>query len=268
MNYRQLTGVLGILMSVFLPDLVFAKGHILVSDIDDTLKLTNVRSYQDLAVNGLFGNQVFLGMSELYQEWINHDEDPNSVMYLSRSPDALFSDLDHLLFSEKGFPWGRFRLLSLFDFASFEDFKVLSIRKLLTEDERPLVLVGDDAQNDPQVFSRVLQSEKISSCYIHQVRGVKLPLGVIPFVTAFDLALHEVEAGRLHAKQAARVGQVILDSDQPEDLFPSFKVCPAEYSYHMGGNLGLGPVASADPDLVAMALQVKTYIQFLCKHRK
>src|SRR5690242_13979058 len=58
-------------------------GFSVISDVDDTLKITNVPSYRHAVSNLFFGKQTYLGMRELFQAFNHHT---NSFVYLSGSP--------------------------------------------------------------------------------------------------------------------------------------------------------------------------------------
>jgi hypothetical protein len=51
---------------------------------------------------------------------------------------------------------------------------------------------------------------------------------VIPFHSAFEIALAEFAAGRLRIPQVARVGKAIIDHGDPDQIIPYFAASPTE----------------------------------------
>ena len=89
-----------------------------------------------------------------------------------------------------------------------------------------------------------------------------MPDGEIPYSTAFDIALSEVEAKRLRPEQALRVGNTILQKNRPDLIFPDFvRVCPTDSTY------SLGPIAAENPELVVLSKKIGDYVQAYCMQR-
>ena len=69
---------------------VQAKSKILfISDVDDTIKISHVRSKADSASNAFFNYKSFLGMSKLYQ-LVSKAPDVN-IFYVSNAPSFLMN---------------------------------------------------------------------------------------------------------------------------------------------------------------------------------
>src|SRR5690606_20626744 len=63
---------------------------LLVSDFDDTLKISHTTNRLKTVLRGLFTKQAYAGMSELYQEWV----DGRSFVVISSSPNAIRGKID------------------------------------------------------------------------------------------------------------------------------------------------------------------------------
>jgi hypothetical protein len=89
------------------------------------------------------------------------------------------------------------------------------------------LLVGDDTEMDPEVYSEFAapRPNQVLAIYIHRITGRPVPAGSFEFVTAYDIALHEYEARRLSEEQAAIVGNVVLAS-RYSSFLPDFQACP------------------------------------------
>ena len=235
-----------------------AQAYTLVTDIDDTLKISNVSSYLGVIRYGLFGREMFAGSKELMQQLANNAD---HVVYLSGSPTELRTRLESLLVTQNGFPAGEFRLRDWFETSSSATFKLGELEKLAHEGRDSFIFLGDDTESDPEVYTQFLAHHpqvQGLGMYIHRVNARSLSSGAIPFTTVFDVALNEVEQGRLTPSQALRVGEAVLHAGRKELLFPNFKNCPRGY------NTEIGPVASQNAGLVDLHQQILNRIHSYC----
>eukprot|EP00122_Pirum_gemmata_P014989 Pgem_evm1s13998 len=151
-------------------------GVMLVSDIDDTIKDTRVKSLPKMIYNTLIDKfKPIPGMPELYKKW--HDNgNINAFHFLSGSPYNLYSLLDTFLQREH-FPIGSMwltRYKDLFhDKLSFKVEKFLSSLLGIGEDKsfkgnaleqmlkdfpnRKFVLVGDSGEHDPEIYAKIMR---------------------------------------------------------------------------------------------------------------
>jgi phosphatidate phosphatase APP1 len=141
-------------------------GITVISDIDDTIKHSEVRDKVQLGLNTFAREfRATPGTAALYQRWARGG---GQVVfhYVSGSPFQLFSDLAEFARRE-GFPEGSFhlRMLRLKDssaaqfFGDPKAFKLATIRpivRLFTD--RRFILVGDSGEDDPEVYA-ILASE-------------------------------------------------------------------------------------------------------------
>jgi hypothetical protein len=135
-------------------------GVSVVSDIDDTIKVSNVNQKRELLRNTFLRPfQEVAGMAEVYQHW--REEVGAAFHYVSASPWQLYPVLNGFLGSE-GFPPGSVHLKSfrakdetfLNLFASPEQYKINSIEPLLLRfPKRRFVLVGDSTEKDPEAYA-------------------------------------------------------------------------------------------------------------------
>ncbi|MCX6921922.1 MAG: DUF2183 domain-containing protein [Verrucomicrobia bacterium] len=141
-------------------NLIGESGIIVISDIDDTIKATQVRDRK------LLLRRTFLepfkpvpGMAEVYRTWA--DKMAVQFCYVSASPWQLFLPLSEFVKSN-GFPTAAFYLkkfrlkdqsfLSLFE--SPEHYKPTVIEPLLKQfPRRQFVLMGDAGERDPEIYA-------------------------------------------------------------------------------------------------------------------
>lgn len=137
-------------------------GISVISDVDDTIKHSQVRDKVQLGLNTFFRDfRATPGMAALYKRW----ESAGDVVfhYVSGSPFQLYPDL--VDFARKdGFPEGSFHLRkfrlkdgSVAEF--FGDplaFKLGAIRPIMGQfRERRFILVGDSGEQDPAVYAQL-----------------------------------------------------------------------------------------------------------------
>jgi hypothetical protein len=138
--------------------LVGPEGWSVVSDIDDTIKVSNVLDKEELLRNTLLRPfQAVPGMAKAYQGW---EREGAAFHYLSGSPWQLYPPLAEFGDKEK-FPRGSFQLryFRLQDgsaqtmLGAPEVFKRQSIESLFTDfPRRRFALVGDTGEKDPEVY--------------------------------------------------------------------------------------------------------------------
>ena len=151
---REFTGIV---------QLVGRTGVTVVSDIDDTIKDSNVLDKRELALNTFVRDfREVPGMSQLYQAWAR----TNGVVfhYVSGSPWQLLSPIADFM-DRSSFPRGSFHLRrfrpkdsSAVEFLENRtlDFKVATIDRLMALfPDRRFVFVGDSGEKDPEVYSQL-----------------------------------------------------------------------------------------------------------------
>lgn len=143
--------------------LVPRRGISIVSDIDDTIKHTDVRSRREMLLNTFVRPFTAIeGMAEAYQELAAKQF---AFHYVSSSPWQLLAPLK-LLLDEAQFPGGTIHLRN---FAIREHMlrrvlplhrrgKGAVIRHLIESfPERTFVLIGDSGERDPRIYAKLAQ---------------------------------------------------------------------------------------------------------------
>jgi len=157
--------------------LISPTGVSVISDIDDTIKVSQVRDKQALLNNTFFREfEPVAGMEKVYQAWA---KDGAVFHYVTASPWQLFAPLE--AFREKsGFPAGTFHMkqFRLKDssawslFASPTEYKPQTIEPILkTFPKRQFILVGDSGEKDPQVYAALARKfpDQVAKIFIRDV---------------------------------------------------------------------------------------------------
>lgn len=153
-------------------------GLSVISDIDDTIKITEVRDHRATICNTFLREfQPVPGMAGFYQRLAR--ERNAQFHYISASPWQLYEPLSTFVRSN-GFPAGTFALktfrwknrtfLSLF--ADPEKYKPTVIEPLLKQfPNRRFILVGDSGERDPEIYGTLARKfpKQIERIYIRDV---------------------------------------------------------------------------------------------------
>ncbi len=160
--------------------LMDATGISVISDIDDTIKVSQVLDRKALVENTFIKPfQPVPGMAEVYQQWARQSS--AQFHYVSASPWQLYLPLAEFI-RGSGFPTGTFHLkvfrvkdrtfFSLF--ASPKAYKLAVIEPILKQfPERRFVLVGDSGEQDPETYGQLAREHpgQITRILIRDVTG-------------------------------------------------------------------------------------------------
>lgn len=151
--------------------LIETNGLSVVSDIDDTIKITEIPAGAKVVVRNTFFRNFMAApnMAKIYQTW-----NGASFHYVSGGPWQLYGPLSEFLYSEQGgFPEGSFHMKNvrknLLSASSWKDLKELTSNENFTFDqkisqiseimqrfpERKFILVGDSGEKDPEVYREI-----------------------------------------------------------------------------------------------------------------
>lgn len=162
--------------------LVPSEGVSIISDIDDTIKLSYVTDHKKLFESSFFNDfEPVAGMPELYQKWSKQGA---SFHYVSSSPWQLYEPLDEFL-SEYAFPPSTMslKMVRFKDETFFNLFKSATKTKPQAIDaiikhfpSRKFVLIGDSGEKDAQVYAQIAKKypDHIAKIYIRNVDGSDL----------------------------------------------------------------------------------------------
>ncbi len=162
--------------------LLLPQGKSVISDVDDTIKHTQVGNASELLKNTFLREfREIEGMPQLFQKWNSGGID---FHFVSASPWQLISPL-HQFLQAKQFPEGTFNLRT-FRWRDQVLRRVLSdrrvgkakiIRKFIQRfPERSYVLIGDSAERDPELYAHLAEKyqKQIKAIYIRQAPGFEM----------------------------------------------------------------------------------------------
>lgn len=160
-------------------------GISVISDIDDTIKISDVTDRQALLANTFLREfRPVPGMPDLYGRWAASGA---AFHYVSSSPWQLYPALAAFLDGE-GFPRGSFDLRqfrlkdeSFFDlFQESDAYKVPAIAAIVGRyPGRRFILVGDSGERDPEVYGEIARRfpEQVVQIFIRDIFTGAGPVG-------------------------------------------------------------------------------------------
>jgi phosphatidate phosphatase APP1 len=159
--------------------LIPPRGISVISDIDDTIKLSEVYNKRKLMENTFkHPYKTIPGMARSYRRWDQHKN--INFHYLTASPWQLYVPLDKFM-DKSGFPKGTFhmRYFRLKDSSFFnimkssQNYKEKRIHEIVRRyPKRRFILVGDSGERDYHIYTKVAEKYpgRIRAIFIHETR--------------------------------------------------------------------------------------------------
>lgn len=198
----------------------------IVSDLDDTLKITNSKNLSEAVRNALLSTKPYGEMPTLVSEMKAYT---NELYVLTASPSLIRNSILNFLAVNQI----DYRDLITRDFEDLGDkfkYKYDAVNMILKNSGDSLILIGDDNEVDQNVYAKVASEKpsKIKAVYIHLVTNRKLLPGVTGYLTSFDIAKAEYKAGRLTLESTLNIGEKIARTPlkKMKKFFPDFAYCP------------------------------------------
>lgn len=196
---------------------------LLVSDVDDTIKVAHVRDFTEAARYAFDSQSRFLGMNRLYNLLVSDNPDIE-IVYLSRAPDWLMGRTHRKFLLNGSFPEGQYINRTKYD---SDVHKLYTLRDVMAR-VRPdkVIFVGDNGEQDAEIYKQISEEFAGAGVSFHQfIRIVyannSLLLlnpqtldGQVGFVTPIEMGLELEKAGLLSEKSL----QSLISSVVPDVL--------------------------------------------------
>jgi len=154
-------------------------GITFISDIDDTIKITEVTSSTQTLVNTFSGDfKAVSGMSEIYRHW---ERQYNATFaYLTASPDQLYPFLREFFDREqfpsgsahmRHFTWLDSNFIAFFMSSNYMKKKTETLQMFLQNTQnRIFILLGDIFQKDPDIYASIYAQypDRIAKIFIRK----------------------------------------------------------------------------------------------------
>lgn len=157
--------------------------HGIISDVDDTIQVTEVNSTRRMMSNTLLRNplqrQVVPGIVDFYRELAAANPEPASaaIFYLSASPRQLHESLT-LFLEHNGFPRGTLITKRVTNDNTSEPltdqfaYKTAKIEEIFARIPNVrFTLIGDDGEQDPEIFAAIRERfpNRVDAVWIRRV---------------------------------------------------------------------------------------------------
>lgn len=258
----------GKLASIFLSMALLASGqsasaYVLVTDVDDTIKVTHVRDVVDRTIRFLTEPKSFAGMELLYKRMLSSHPHPEFAV-VSGAPRAVRVSLQWFL-SAFGFPAPTYlRMREIFEDTAL--FKINAISNLFRFNERDgavVVMVGDDTEQDPFVYDNISKNYYIEpTVYIRRVSNRGIGAGAQYFDSAADIAVLEFLAGRLEPQDVYDVYKSVLNEAELSRLFVPGEYCPGEQSPRLSATVSR---TFLEPAMIKGLIDIEDHLRRVCR---
>lgn len=200
----------------------------IISDLDDTIKVTNSGDLLESLGYATARRKVYAGMPEFLSASRTY---VNALSVISSSPKILKFKVTKLL-KKHDIKHENIILNSNFKRPGHMEYKTGAIKKVLDSTTDQFILMGDDVGEDPEIYDNIIKEypDRILASYIHIVKNREVPASAIKYYTTFELAVKENQAGRMAAEDVKKVAESILSVGDFESVFPEFAFCPTELS--------------------------------------
>lgn len=179
---------------------------LVVSDLDDTLAVTNVQSARGLVSSGLLSDErtqpAVDGMAAFFR-CLRDGSDPAPAFAIVSGSPLEYGPRVEAFLARAGFPFAALALRHL-GARTLKGYKEPAIRALLSRFPQRVVLVGDSGERDPEVYATIRREhpERVAAIFIHDVGRSADPgrfEGMVLFATGADAARAAAARGLLQA---------------------------------------------------------------------
>lgn len=205
---------------------------LLISGFDDVLRQADNTSLWAAGKKLMDPDQGYAGMVDLYTRIIGGQGTAQPFYVVSSFPIWLEGRTVDFLNTQR-YPKCEVYLRDWILEWSAEKFKLDRIQKILAENKgRKFIVVLDNsrASLDIAVKLKALHPNELLQVYVRQTVNKNLPEGVVPFVTAFDIALNEFKNRRMSEDDLYEVGKASMADSPSAALVPDYSFCPTDYN--------------------------------------
>lgn len=256
-----------VVVSIFLGTMQAQAKTLVISDVDDTIKISYVRSKMEMVSFSAFADSLFFAMNDVYQELEQKAKRSGEDMkfyYLSNGFTPTVEEVHTKVLRDFDFPKGRYisRPNPL-----VKTHKLDHIRRLINiEKPERVIFIGDNGEKDPIDYRKIVLEYAASgihfSTHIHMVydqpKDVSPQLyanlkgrdqeGMFPaqlgFLNAAELAVQLFDIGQIDRQQTSRLVSLVEAAVQEQKanavygplVAPFFKRCR---QIDVGSPLGL-----------------------------
>lgn len=199
---------------------------IIVSDLDDTLKVTKVVSNSSMVWNGLFTKKVYAGIPLVLESLQMYVDE---TIVVTSSPTFVRSNILGL-FEKFNIKVDQLVTRNILTQRSSRDFKFNKIVEIIDHNpEAKFILIGDNSENDPFIYQKVQQlyPKQILTIYMHKVVDRKNLPGQVSWISTLDIIYNEYLLKRVNVHELIKQYNELKDSKLSQ-IVPSKIYCPKD----------------------------------------
>lgn len=227
----------------------FAQSQVLISGYDDVLRQSNNTSLYNVVRHFFKPDQGYTGMNRLYRMILKRTGQEKFHL-LSATPGIFEGHVSQFL-KAQNYPPVEIHLRNLLTNPFLKSYRLQELEVICPQND--CIWITDTSDSILEVIKDL--KNWTGSLYLRETVKKEYPPGAKPFITTFDLALHELRAGRVSRKDVKMLLVDLLGETNPELLIPSFAHCPQDYD---PCELGIFPLCE----------RFKLKIQGICSTRK
>lgn len=180
----------GLALLLFITSSVYSR-TLLISDVDDTIKVSYVLDHDSVIANVPMVRNVFMGMPELYHD-IAKIPSLSAIKYLSNAPRGVVANLHKRFLRINNFPHGDLVPRRLRDTTTGNNHKLNSIRGFINQ-YRPeaLLLIGDNGEADAEIYATIREEYP----ELPALTFIRLAYSSYGFSNNYGKSLHEGQEG-------------------------------------------------------------------------
>ncbi len=222
-----------IFLTCGLSSFTWAGPHLIVSDVDDTIRAMNSKNLGEMSRRLNDKENAFSGISSLFKAWKANNA-IREVGYVTAGPSMFRSQYEDFL-RHNQFPQDFLFMRGVFSGSTYP-YKIATIRKIIREQNPDRVfLVGDNSSEDTNVYKAIVDENPHLTIrtFIHQLYSgtdaAPLQSGQTPFLTAADLGILLRNDGEISANDLRGVFSAVAtdlgDGGRAQNVVDSFFNC-------------------------------------------
>lgn len=202
---------------------IFAADFVLVTDLDDTLKITNGKSTTSMVFNAFVRQKVFAGMTTLVKEL--QVKNIEKTYILTASPSLVGYNVRKLV-SKNNMKVDVIYMSRISELRKKIKYKLARLESIIANTKGKLILFGDNQSHDADIYLEIKKRHpsRVAKIYIHKVQPTVIPSGAFEYITPVEVAMDLDSI--LTEDQIDRVSKSVLYNKKFKRVIPKFSYCP------------------------------------------